>query len=275
MLALWLNLDQTRLRVTTSNRDSSAMAMGELLRGVRSLATRHLGPEWGVRMSGSTAVTYEWTRDVQLTQMRSFPIALALVYLIVLLFLRSPALALASLVPALLPIVITLGAMGWAGLSLDMGRSMIAAVLLGIAVDDGIHLLRHYQMRRSAGDDPDQAMRSAVLHIGRAIITTSLSLSLGFLTLAASAWQSIASFGLFIALAILVALVAALVTLPALVLSSAAACRRISCMSRGGRLSTGRTRWSIGLDAGRWRRRAGTAKAAGTPDTAKERLDLA
>jgi predicted RND superfamily exporter protein len=132
-------------------------------------------------------------------------------------FLRSPGLALAGMIPAVLPIVVTLGAMGWAGMSLDMGRAMIAAVLLGIAVDDSIHVLRHYQLRRVAGDDPNDAIRSAVLHVGRAIVTTSLSLSLGFLALAASAWQSIASFGLFVSLAILGALAAALVVLPALV----------------------------------------------------------
>ena len=257
MLALWLNLDQTRLRLTTNNHESSAMQMGELLQDVRSLATEQLGPEWGVRMSGNTAVTYEWTRDVQLTQVRSFPIALVLVFVIVLLFLRSPSLALAALVPAVLPIVATLGTMGWAGLSLDMGRAMIAAVLLGIAVDDGIHLLGHYQLRRNEGDEPNTAIRSAVLHVGRAIITTSLSLSLGFLTLAASAWQSISSFGLFIALAILVALAAALTTLPALVLSSAAAFRFV----RAARLHP-----AIAARASRWR--SGGSRA-------KKRLDLA
>ncbi len=219
MLGIWLNLDRTRLRITTNNREGSAQQQGELLRAIGAIAKKHLGPDWGIRLSGNAAVEYAWTNEVQMTQIRSFPIALALVFAIVSCFLRSPGLALVALIPAVLPIVVTLGAMGWAGMNLDMGRAMIAAILLGIAVDDSIHILSRYRLCRIAGLDPRAAIRNAVLHVGRAIVTTSLSLSLGFLALTASAWQSISSFGLFVSLAIGVALVAALVVLPAVIVA--------------------------------------------------------
>jgi predicted RND superfamily exporter protein len=121
------------------------------------------------------------------------------------------------MIPTLLPVVVTLGAMGWMGMGLDVGRAMIAAVLIGIAVDDSVHVLSQYKKRRVAGDDPGAAIRGAILHSGRAVVTTSLALSLGFLTLMASAWQTISSFGFFVALAILGALAAALFVLPALI----------------------------------------------------------
>ena len=54
-------------------------------------------------------------------------------------------------------------------------------------------------------------------HVGRAVVTTSLTLALGFLSLMASAWQTISSFGFFVALAILGALAATLFVLPALI----------------------------------------------------------
>jgi predicted RND superfamily exporter protein len=60
-------------------------------------------------------------------------------------------------------------------------------------------------------------MRHAVLHVGRAVVTTSVALSLGFLTLMMSAWQTIASFGFFVSLAIMGALAASLFVLPALI----------------------------------------------------------
>ena len=78
---------------------------------------------------------------------------------------------------------------------------------------------RHGDIHDRAEEQEHNELRKAVLHGGRAIITTSLSLSLGFLTLAASAWQSISSFGLFVSLAILAALAAALVVLPALIIA--------------------------------------------------------
>ncbi len=99
-------------------------------------------------------------------------------------------------------------------------ETMIAAVVIGIAVDDGIHVLTHYQHRRRRGDAPAPAMQAAVLHCGRAVVTTSLALALGFLTLSMSAWQTIASFGVCVALAISVALFASLLVLPALVFAA-------------------------------------------------------
>jgi predicted RND superfamily exporter protein len=132
-------------------------------------------------------------------------------------FLRSLRLGLAAMVPTLLPVVVTLGTMGWVGMSLDVGRAMIAAILIGIAVDDSVHILRQYERRRAGGDAPREAIRGAVVHTGRAVVTTSLALSLGFLTLMASAWQTISSFGFFVSLAILAALAATLFVLPALI----------------------------------------------------------
>jgi len=107
--------------------------------------------------------------------------------------------------------------MGWVGLSLDVGRAMIAAVMIGIGVDDAIHILMRYKLQREAGLGSSAAMREAIQHTGRAVITTSIALSLGFLTLLASAWQSISSFGFFISIGILGALIASLFVLPALI----------------------------------------------------------
>jgi predicted RND superfamily exporter protein len=111
--------------------------------------------------------------------------------------------------------------MGFAGLSLDVGRAMIAAVVIGIAVDDSIHLLHRYQLERKAGASAQTAMRLALIGTGRPIATTSFALALGFMTLTASAWGTVSSFGFFVSLSILVALAAALFVLPALVTSFA------------------------------------------------------
>ena len=112
---------------------------------------------------------------------------------------------------------ILLVALGLIQLASDRTNWLGPAVLIGIAVDDSVHLLSQYEKLRLGGEDPREAIRGAILHTGRAVVTTSLALSLGFLTLMASAWQTISSFGFFVALAILGALVAALFLLPALI----------------------------------------------------------
>ena len=123
--------------------------------------------------------------------------------------------------PLLLPVVVVLGTMGGLGMSRDVARAMIAAVVIGIGVDDAIHVLAYYKKRREAGDNSHEAMRAALRHSGRAVVTTSVALALGFLTLMMSAWQTVATFGLFVALSILGALAATLFLLPALVFASA------------------------------------------------------
>jgi predicted RND superfamily exporter protein len=65
-------------------------------------------------------------------------------------------------------------------------------------------------------DSDARAIERTLLHVGPAITTTSIALALGFLTFMASAWQTISSFGFFVALAILGGLVSTLFVLPAL-----------------------------------------------------------
>jgi predicted RND superfamily exporter protein len=216
-LSNWLSLDRSALRMSVGVPWASHSTRRRVLDAIHDYVESELPADWTVLVSGEFSIVFEWVRDVQGTQIRSFPAAFLLVLVMVGLFLRSARLSVAAMVPTLLPVVVTLGTMGWAGMSLDVGRAMIAAVLIGIAVDDSIHLLHQYQQRRAAGDGPREAIRGAVLHVGRAVVTTSLALSLGFLTLMASAWQTIASFGFFVSLAILGALAASLFVLPALI----------------------------------------------------------
>jgi len=220
-LGRWLGVDRSRLRVSTSAIVISQDQKAESLAAVTAWAREALPNDWQLNMTGTVAAAYDWMRDVQATQLRSFPIAFGIVFVMVGVFLRSWQLALAAMVPTLLPVVVVLGTMGWLGMSLDVARAMIAAVVIGIGVDDAVHVLAHYKRRRDQGDDPRQAITAALHHTGRAVVTTSVALALGFLTLMLSAWQTVASFGFFVALAIMGALVATLLVLPALIFAFA------------------------------------------------------
>ncbi len=216
-LGRWLSLDRSRLRVSLTGTPHSTHEREEALGEVRVTVRETLPESWQVQLTGEFAVQHDWVRDLLATQFRSFPIAFLLVVVFVSIFLRSWRLGLAAMVPTLLPVVVVLGAMGWLGMSLDVARAMIAAVVIGIGVDDAVHVLRQFQVRRAAGADSHDAMRGALQHTGRAVVTTSVALALGFLTLMTSAWQTVATFGFFVALSIMGALAATLFVLPALV----------------------------------------------------------
>ncbi|MCH2173487.1 MMPL family transporter [Myxococcota bacterium] len=217
MLNRWLSLDRSRLRVSLSATMDSRHEREAALAEVEARIRDTLPAGWQAQPTGELAIQYDWVRDIQATQLRSFPIAFGLVFGFVSFFLRSWKLGLAAMLPTLLPVVVVLGVMGWLGMSLDVARAMIAAVVIGIGVDDAVHVLRQYQLRRAAGENSHLAMGGALRHSGRAVVTTSISLALGFLALMMSAWQTVASFGFFVALAILGALAATLFLLPALV----------------------------------------------------------
>ena len=217
----WLSLNRSRLRISLGATETTQREREAALAEARKLVRETLPKSWNVQLTGAVAVQHDWVRDVQITQLRSFPIAFLLVFVLVASFLRSWKLGLAAMVPTLLPVVIVLGAMGWLGMSLDVARAMIAAVVIGIGVDDAVHVLVRYKNQRDSGRNSHEAMRAALHHTGRAVVTTSVALALGFLTLMMSAWQTVATFGFFVALSIIGALVATLLVLPALVFAAA------------------------------------------------------
>jgi len=217
-VASWLSFDRRHLRISIDTPEQNYATGLALIEQIRAIADRVLPESWQLETSGTHSLGIEWVQDVQATQLRSFPTAFALVLGLVTLMLGSLRLGLVALAPAALPVVVVLGAMGFAGLSLDVGRAMIAAVVIGIAVDDAIHLLHRYEKEWRRTESRSQAVRGALLETGRPIATTSLALALGFLTLTASAWGTVSSFGFFVSLSILIALAATLFVVPALLL---------------------------------------------------------
>lgn len=215
LLGNWLSLDRSRVRISVEGPSDSARGRGKVLESVQAYVAGELPADWEVHFTGPFAMEYDWVDQLQDTQIRSFATAFLIVFVLTAFFLRSVRLGFAAIVPAAVPVVVILGIMGFAGQLLDVGRAMVAAIVIGIAVDDSLHLLTHYRRRRDAGDDPSEAIRASILQVGRAIIVTSTAVALGALALVLSAWQTVSSFGFFVSIALIGALVASLFVLPA------------------------------------------------------------
>jgi len=219
LLSAWLSLDHRSVRLSlTQNQELSQREAAQVIGAVTRMLDDRLPSDWNHHLSGEIAITHDWLRDVQRTQVLSFPSALVLVFGMLAWFFRSVSLAAAATIPTLLPVVVTLGAMAWVGLSLDVGRTMIAAVVIGIGVDHSVHLLDAYRRRRHKRLQPRGALREALLETGRPIVLTTIALALGFLTLLGSAWQTISSFGFFVSAAMVGALLATIFVVPSLIL---------------------------------------------------------
>jgi len=108
------------------------------------------------------------------------------------------------------------GGMGWLGIPLDIMTITIAAISVGIGVDDSIHYIHRYRQEMAVDDDPLNAMKRSHASVGRALVYTSVIVIAGFSILALSNFIPSILFGLLTGLAMFMALIANLTLLPLL-----------------------------------------------------------
>ena len=221
------NGKEIRLSVLVNEMDSSPFQNVTRV-AEEALRSLPLGFDGGVTGIVLQVVTAQLTL-VQ-TQLRSFGLAFAAVFIVIFLGLRSWRLTLASVVPNLLPILSAFATMSLFAIPLDAATVMVASVALGIGVDNTVHFLAHY--RRLIGEDElngsgertedgstrlrQSALRSTLTTVGAAMSVTTVAAGIGFFSLCRSEFVPLSYFGSLSGIAILVALVADLVVLPAL-----------------------------------------------------------
>jgi len=127
---------------------------------------------------------------------------------------RSLRIALMAMLANVLPIAAVLGVMGWLNIPLDMMTITIAAIGIGIAVDDTIHYIHRFKREFQKDRKYLPTMHRCHGSIGHAMYYTSATIIIGFSILAMSNFVPTVYFGLLTGLAMLIALLAALTLLP-------------------------------------------------------------
>ena len=94
---------------------------------------------------------------------------MVVISLLMFVFLRDVRLSIISLIPNLLPVIMTLGCMGFLGIPLDLGTVLFASIVLGICIDDTIHLLYHFRNAYKETGDVDTAIFYAMKSGGTAL----------------------------------------------------------------------------------------------------------
>ena len=118
--------------------------------------------------------------------------------------------------PNLVPVVVTLGLMGWLGMPLDAFTLLIGSIALGLAVDDTTHFLHNFRSYYEQSGDAVAAVRETLTTTGQAMLFTSLVLSSGFFVYMFASMDNLFNFGLLSGFTILVACVAEIFLTPAL-----------------------------------------------------------
>lgn len=129
---------------------------------------------------------------------------------------RSVKVAAIAIIPNVIPVVLVLGLFGGLGIPLDIMTITIAAITVGIAVDDTIHYVHRYHEEWQKDGDYIAAIPRAHNSIGRAMYYTSITITIGFMAMVLSNFMPTIYFGLFTALAMVSALLTNLIVLPIL-----------------------------------------------------------
>lgn len=149
-------------------------------------------------------------------QVRSFTSAFIQILLLLIILFRSLRAGLICLLPNLAPLFFIFVVMGSTGLALDVATVLIAGVILGITVDDTIHLYHGYRHRLRNGVSPVLAIVRSVESSGRAVIAISVILIAQFSLLGLSDYRPTAHFGLLCAAGLLAGQLFELLLMPAL-----------------------------------------------------------
>ena len=204
-----------QLRVTFGVPMQSADGIGRAVRAVTEAAALPEGVT--VEATGYLPLYVRIMTLVVQSQLWTFGLALAVILIAIGGLFRSMRAALWALVPNVLPVLLTLGVMGWVGLPLDVATVTIAAVLFGLIVDDTVHLLHRYTVGRDRGLAPTAAIQRAARTGGPMLATTTCVIGLGVLVLTLAQVKSVVWFGGLTALGIGLALAVDLTVFPALV----------------------------------------------------------
>ena len=171
-----------------------------------------------VQITGILVLYNNMLQSLFKSQILTMGVVMAGIALMLMLLFRSVALALIGIVPNILAAAIILGIMGLFRIPLDMMTITIAAITIGIAVDNSIHYIYRFREEFPKTRDYLQTMHYCHANIGKAVFYTAITIIIGFSILVLSNFIPSIYFGLLTALAMAIALFAALTLLPKLIL---------------------------------------------------------
>ncbi len=190
----------------------------ELLNRIHNHLTTELGySEDQVLFAGMTVMYNNMLQSLFDSQIKTIGVVFAAIMVMFLILFRSLKLALIGIAPNLIAAGSVLGLMGWLGIPLDMMTITVAAITVGIAVDDTIHYIHRFKTEFRKDGDYIATMHRCHRSIGQAMFFTSLTIISGFSILVLSNFIPTIYFGLFTGFAMFMALVGALTLLPRLI----------------------------------------------------------
>jgi len=176
--------------------------------------------KFNVEMTGTSVVFLEGTKYLIRNLLQSLLLALVVISLLMALLFTSARMIVLSLIPNLLPQLLTAAMMGYFGISIKPSTILIFSIALGISVDNAIHFLSRYRLQLKHNNwQISVSVLKALKETGYSMIYSSIVLFFGFFIFTMSKFGGTEAMGYLISFTLLIALISNLFLLPAILLT--------------------------------------------------------
>lgn len=220
LMSSFIDSNRQVTRISVNMADIGSLRMPGLLDTLEQEAATHFDTSrYKVTMTGSSITFLEGSRFIIKGLKESILWAFLFISLCMLYLFRSFRILVCSLIPNLIPLVMTAGLMGWMGIAIKPSTVLVFSVALGIAIDITIRFLINYKQELPHQDGQiHETVVQTIRDTGISIVYTSLVLIAGFIIFVFSGFGSTQALGWLTSFTLLVATLTNLVLLPVLLL---------------------------------------------------------
>ena len=219
LVSSFMDSNKQKARISVNMKDVGSARLPFILDSVQQKANQLFDTSrYDVKLTGSSVTFLEGSSFIINGLKESVIWAFLLITLCMLYLFRSWRILFCSLIPNIIPLIITGGVMGWAGVPLKPSTVLVFSVALGIAIDITIRFLVNYKQQSKNGTDPEESVVETIHSTGVSIIYTSIVLIAGFVIFCFSGFGGTKALGWLTSLTLVTATIANLVLLPALII---------------------------------------------------------
>jgi predicted RND superfamily exporter protein len=218
LLYSYINKDDSKVRISARVIESAeSLNRKELLLKIEDdLVNKFNLSKDQFEITGLAVLYNNMLQSLFSSQIGSLALVFAVIALMLLILFKSIKIMIIGVLPNIFVASSVLGLLGLLKIPLDIMTITVASISVGMAVDNTIHYLYRYRSEIEAGNTPDESMLLSHLSVGRAIFYTAFTIAIGFSILSLSNFAPTALFGIFTAIALLLAFVSSLTLLPLL-----------------------------------------------------------
>lgn len=216
----YLTADYSSVNIVIRHNISSSTRFNAIVEQInKELSRKDIYGPLNFRVTGKDVLVASGVDSIATGQVSSISIDVIIIVLLMAGIFLSWRAGLLSMIPNIIPIAFIFGIMGWMQIPLNIGTSMVAAICIGIAVDDTIHFMITYNQHLKNLGSEKAALEATIQGETLPVVISAFALAAGFFVLGFSSFVPVAQFGILSGIVMLMAVVVDLVLTPILLSS--------------------------------------------------------